>query len=154
MSTKTTNKEHFQDWNTQLITKSFSEHPSLAGTHLFPTSERKFETSTGTFHVRKALPKKSQLIDRSEMKGSLRNEGEMDFDTNYRGTFIKYNNPEMVKKILPQNDIVLNPNKNRTPNITQTKTDFVFYPNHQPPKQADCNPFASDLNRDIYPGNK
>ena len=153
ISGKTTNKEHFKDWNNQATARGFSEHPSLAGSHLFPTSERNFDTSTGTFHEPKKLPKKNYLGN-SEMKGSLRSEGEMDMATNYRDTFVKHKNAERSQIIVPRADIVLNPNKNSAPSITQTKTDFVFHANHHPPKPADCNPFVSNLNKDIYPGEK
>ena len=70
---KSTNMEHFQGI-IQPITKGFSEHPSYAGSHLFPTAERNFDTITNSVHCLKALPKKSH-IPKAEMKGSLTTEG-------------------------------------------------------------------------------
>jgi len=72
-SNKTTNMDHFQGI-IQPITKGFSEHPSYAGSHLFPTGERNFSTITNSVHCLKTLPKKSH-IPKAEIKGSLITEG-------------------------------------------------------------------------------
>lgn len=35
---------------------------------------------------------------------------------------------------------------------TQNQRDFKFHPNHRPPKPADCNPYLSKVENDLYPG--
>lgn len=78
----------------------------------------------------------------------------MDLATSYRDTFIKYDNNELVSKIVPKKSENLISDKKKTiSGITQTRADFVYYPNHVPSKPADCNPFISNLNKCIYPNN-
>lgn len=77
MQSKSTTKEHFKGI-VQPVAKGFYEHPSFVGEHLFPTTERNFQTITNTVHDKKELPKKSNL-PKSEIKGNLTTEGEINF---------------------------------------------------------------------------
>lgn len=79
----------------------------------------------------------------------------MDLGTCYRDTFIKYENNELVEKITPKNseNFISSDKKKTISGITQTRADFISYPHHIPPKPADCNPYNSNLNRQIYPNN-
>ena len=87
----------------------------------------------------------------------------MDFETNYRKTFMQHPNFERAKTFLPTHNstLIFNNNNNNDKNkkisfqsMTQTKSDFPIYPDHRPPKPADCNPYVSNLNEQLYPGNK
>lgn len=81
--------------------------------------------------------------------------GDMELATSYRDNFIKYENSELVSKVVPKNnDCLINSDQKKTiSGITQTRADFVHYPNHIPSRPAECNPFISNLKKDIYPNN-
>lgn len=80
----------------------------------------------------------------------------MELGTNYRDTFVKYADVERVQKITPRNqgDQVLSNKKAIISGVTQTKSDFIFYPDHQPPKLAEVNQYISNVGTDLYPGNE
>lgn len=80
----------------------------------------------------------------------------MALNTNYRDTFVKYQNFERQKAIVPKtnNETVIFESHRPTLSKSQTSMDFIRYPNFQPPKPANCNPYISDLNNQIYPGEK
>lgn len=157
ISGNTTNKDHYVGWSGAFPKREANEYPSYAGDALFPTRERSFHTSTNSVHKALKLPKRGLTITNFEIRGSLKNEGEIDMATNYRDTFVKFKNVERTKKILPnsQGVMVVKDLSKIKPGITQTHSDYVSYPNHHPPRPADCNPFNSDLNKQIlYPGEK
>lgn len=77
----------------------------------------------------------------------------MTLETNYRETFVKFKDPERTKLIVPKSTITYEPRKPFL-NKSQTSLDFVAYSNHKPPRAAECNPFVSNLNDQIYPGLK
>lgn len=151
-SGKSTTNEHFQDWDHKLRSKAFVDPPSLAGQHLFPTNERFFETSTRQVHDTKKIPKKFEI---KEARGTLTNEGKMEFTTSNRENFVNYPGFEPPQPIIP----ITNKNETHvfktklTPSITQNQKDFVFHSNHRPPKPADCNPYLSKIENDMYPSN-
>ena len=123
---------------------------------LFPTTERCFKTQTSSVHDSKELPKKSkQFKTNIEAKGSYKLEGPMDFNSNYRETFVKFNDVERAKLFNPENKskIFSTPNKPFSA-TTQSRSDYVLYLNHQRAPLADCNPYESNLNEQIYPGNR
>ena len=78
----------------------------------------------------------------------------MDLKTNYRDTYVKYKDPERAKTIHPNQNDIINDKKPLLTSTTQTRSDFVQYPYHMPPKPADVNPYNSNLDRYIYPSNK
>jgi hypothetical protein len=84
----------------------------------------------------------------------------MDFQTNYRKTFMQHPGFERAKTFIPNHNSTLifnSDDKNKKisfESITQTKSDFPIYPDHRPPKPADFNPYISNLNEQLYPGNK
>lgn len=148
---KSTTTEHFQDWENKSRAKAFADPPSFVGQSLFPTNERFFDTSTRQVHDAKKIPKKFQI---KEARGTLVNEGKMDFSTSNRDTFVNYPGFEPPQPIIPtqQNEAVVSKIKIK-PGITQNQKDFVFHPNHRPPRPADCNPYLSKVENDMYPGN-
>lgn len=76
----------------------------------------------------------------------------MDMGTNYRETYIKYSDYEPVKKHVPVQNEIVSPNKSTIPSITQTHHDYG-YKQTRPAKLADCNPYISNLDQLLYPGN-
>lgn len=80
----------------------------------------------------------------------------MEFGTNYKDTFVKYDHPERAYKISPINHskAILATSKSATKSITQTKSDFVRYHKYKPATPANCNTFNSNLDQQIYPGNQ
>ncbi len=82
----------------------------------------------------------------------------MELATNYRDAFVKFTNPEKAVNAKPvQNANVLSTNnkeeKKFSVNKTQNQVDFKPHLNHQPPKMANTNPFLSNLDKHLYPGN-
>ena len=80
----------------------------------------------------------------------------MNLQTNYRDTFIKYQNAERTKPILPPASMNVTNEDNR-PFLgkSQTSIDFIRHTGHKPPKPAGCNSYVSDLNDQVlYPGPK
>ncbi|RNA34149.1 stabilizer of axonemal microtubules 1-like [Brachionus plicatilis] len=150
----TTANDHFKKWNVMSKSRGFSEYPSYAGDNLFPNRERTFATSTKTFHQPIDITKIEPRL-KIELKTNLKTEGEMDLATSYRNTFIKHENNDLVGKIVPKNSVnLISSDKKKTiSGTTQTRADFVYYPHHVPPKLADCNPYTSNLNKQIYPNN-
>ena len=72
LSDKTTSKDHFKQWNqNDGPVKAFNEWPSYAGDSLFPTAERNFATTTGTFHPIFQNVQRTKSFVRLENKGSL-----------------------------------------------------------------------------------
>ena len=152
-SSKTTTNDHYLDWKNKKRVKSYSDHPSHAGESLFPTGERHFETSTHAVHHQMKLPNKTLLLN-SSAKGSLTIDGDMEFNSAYRDNYPSYPSFELTKKIVPnQNEIMFNKGKFK-PSITHNQKEFVFYPDHRPPKPANTNPFVSQIDHDLYPGDR
>ncbi len=148
---KSATNEHFQQWDYQLPPKEFCDRPSYAGLSLFPTAERNFETSTKRVHDLKKLTKRQPTI---ETKGTLCLEGKQDFTTSNRVTFVEYPGFETTQPIIPhQGECVMQKSKLATA-VTQNSKDFVFHANHRPPKPADCNPYLSKVEYDLYPGQR
>ncbi len=152
-ASKTTSNEHFKDWKYNRA-KSFADHPSFAGESLFPTHERNFETSTNSAHYEMAIPKKVLLLQ-SDAKGSLALEGNMEFNSAYRDNYQSYPSFDgPPKPIIPNKNEVIFTKSKFKPSITQNQKDFIFHADHRPPKPADCNPFISKIDQDLYPGNR
>jgi len=79
----------------------------------------------------------------------------MELATNYRDAYVKFENAEKAINAKPvQNANVLSTNNKQNPlNKTQNQVDFKPHLNHQPPKMANTNPFVSNLDKQLYPGN-
>ncbi len=143
--------DHFQSWEYHQPSKEFCDRPSYAGLSLFPTLERNFETSTKQVHDLKIITKRQPVI---ESKGTLCLEGKQDFTTSNRVTFVEYPGFETTQPIIPQKgECVLQKSKLATA-VTQNSKDFIFHANHRPPKPADCNPYLSKVENDLYPGHR
>ena len=149
-TSKTTNNEHYQDWENKQPARGYNEHPSYVGSALFPTAERNFETSTNKVHDLKKIPKAQK---RMETKGTLAVEGNMEFNTCNRDTFVNYPDFKMTQKIVPVQNEALKPKGKLKAGVSQNSVDFVFHAEHRPPRPADCNPYLSKIENDIYPGN-
>lgn len=149
-ASKTTSNEHFKDWDYSLPAKAFAELPSFAGQALFPTKERTFVTSTKSVHDTKKLPKKSELL-KMEARGNLCIEGSMEFNTSMRDSFVDYPNFEATQPFIPKKSESMIKGNFKT-SSTQNQRDFKFHPNHRPPRPADCNPYLSKVENDLYPG--
>ena len=80
----------------------------------------------------------------------------MDLNTTNRNTYIKHINPERAQLIDPTkkpSESTLRTTAVPMQSLTQTRSDYVFHKGFRPPKLADVDPYLSDLNRQIYPGN-
>lgn len=79
----------------------------------------------------------------------------MNLHTNYRDTFVKFQNPERTKPILPQSssDVVYESNRPFL-NKSQTSLDFIRYPDHKPARPIAADYYMSNLNNLLYPGAK
>lgn len=124
---------------------------------MFPTTERNFKTHTSSVHDSKELPKKSKKLNVNvEAKGSYKLEGPMDLNSNYRETFVKFDDVERTKSINPETKSKIFSTGNTKPfsATTQSRSDYVLYLNHQRAHLADCNPYESNLNEQIYPGKR
>jgi hypothetical protein len=81
----------------------------------------------------------------------------MELVTNYRDAFVKFDNAERAVNAKPgQNSNVISTNNKEEKKLNQTQNQIDFKPhlNHQPPKMANTNPFLSDLDKQLYPGNR
>lgn len=148
---KSITSEHFVDWDNKLQSKAFTDPPSYVGQSLFPTAERFFTTSTGNVHDLKKMPKKSE-IQKMEARGNLTFEGIMDFKTSNRVNFVDYPDHKVTQPIIPHQNEALVEKGPFKPSFTQNQKDFVYHPNHRPPRPADCNPYLSKVENDLYPG--
>lgn len=149
-SGQTTTNDHFQEWKS-MRSMPFTDHPSYIGSALFPSSERCFETSTNREHNLKKIPKKLQI---KEAKGSLCLEGKQDFTTSNRSTFVNYPDFEPTQSFVPKQNEGIVVRGKLAPAMTQNQKDFVFHSDHKPPRPADCNPYLSKIENDMYPSNR
>ena len=122
---------------------------------MFPSTERNFKTHTSSVHDSKELPKKSKKLNVNvEAKGSYKLEGPMDLNSNYRETFVKYEDVERAKLFNPETKSKIFSNGSKPFSATtQSRSDYVVYLNHQRAPLADCNPYESNLNEErMQPG--
>ena len=160
ISSETTNKDHFRSWNsnnsneTKTSGNLFFEYPSHAGEILFPSRERSFTTRTNSIHKIPKYSSKEDLVAKiPEKRDCIKQEGNLDLVTSYRDTFKKHPIESSKERKLPQSQNILSIS-DKMPMIgeTQNKADFKFYADFQPTKPANCDPFVSDLDKQIYPG--
>lgn len=152
---QSTTKEHFKGWSDNTnITHTYSELPSYAGYALFPTSERNFATTTSTTHKEfKNVPVTKPFLKNESTSAQIIDKGKMDFETVNRETYIKHENAERAQLADPQGNqnVISNPIPMKS--ISQTRHDYIFYANHKPPSIQFTNPYDSNLNEIVYPGN-
>jgi hypothetical protein len=152
---QSTTKEHFKGLpNKPNITRASGELPSYAGYAIFPTSERNFSTTTLTTHKEfKNVPLTKPFLKNENTSARIVDKGDMEFETVNRETYIKHENAERAKLVDPQGNqnIISNPIPMKS--ISQTRHDYIFYANHKPPTIQPNNPYDSNLNEIVYPGN-
>ena len=61
VSSNTTSKEHFKNWEVSVPIRTSYEYPSYAGESLFPTFERSFTTHTRDVHKPISVKSKNDL---------------------------------------------------------------------------------------------
>lgn len=94
-------------------------------------------------------------FNRSENKGTLKPEGDMDMNTNYKVDFVPFKNAERAKKFAPDYHSQQVANTERVPiaGVTQTRVDFKPYPGYKQREPNGVDPYVSHLDQDLYPGN-
>jgi hypothetical protein len=155
-ASNTTTNDFFKDWKADKPEKGHYNYPSFAGEVIFPSNTREFSTSISSTYQPKPIVK-VQSVNKSGHHGTLKPEGEMDMDTNYKSNFVLFKDFVRTKSIIPDKHskkvMSLSARAHMT-GVTQNKVDFKSYPNHRPPPPTSFNPFESYLNFQLYPGNK
>ncbi|CAF3519050.1 unnamed protein product [Rotaria sordida] len=147
IASQTTTRAHFKSWHSA-PSQPYTEIPSVAGHVLFPSTNRNFNTTTGSSFLSYPNVSQTKPIVRLEHSGNLKSSGPMDLLTNYRRDYITpeisliKNNQNETKNLVHEEKVYTRRPMN---GISQTSFDFRPYSKHRPPPLAETEPFLSQI---------